>query len=278
MLRPLPTAPCSTLLLLLLLLAACNDAPAPRPSAFEAGGVSRADSSGYYRIGGSGPVLLLGVAYAGGLGEAELRGRLDALEGAGGNYLKYFPPARGSQLATLLRLTDERGIVLEVVPRPADRLPATYGHLIVSPVADGPLARANVAVDVAQFNGMIMDGLPAVAINGFGERQFNAVRAARSVGRQLNTLLLRPAAHILPFADAQRARAVTDPRGNYAIYLPGQGAVTVRLDGRQHRRRVTVVGHLGTRRSEVLEPPYDPEFTLESREPRGGWMLITRMD
>jgi len=38
--------------------------------------------------------------------------------------------------------------------------------------------------------------------------------------------------------------------------------------------RVTVIGYLGTQKSEILRPPYNSSFTLYTKEPRGGWMVI----
>ena len=69
--------------------------------------------------------------------------------------------------------------------------------------------------------------------------------------------------------------AARDSANNYAIYLDGPRTVKVRLDTkRQVPLRVSVIGYLGTRRSEVLQPPYGSLFELSSEDERGAWLVI----
>jgi hypothetical protein len=85
---------------------------------------------------------------------------------------------------------------------------------------------------------------------------------------------LRPAPDLL-LEDDSEAIAATDGKGNYLIYLPGAGSVNLAPDWEEQLPvKVTVVGYLGTQRSELMEPPYGDSFRLYTEEDRGGWMLL----
>ena len=71
------------------------------------------------------------------------------------------------------------------------------------------------------------------------------------------------------------ALAARTEEGTTLIYLSGEDEVSIRLPaGNSGSHRVSVIGYLGTRRSERLDPPYDSILTLRSNEPRGGWLLL----
>ncbi|MEM9528199.1 MAG: hypothetical protein AAGA31_16420, partial [Bacteroidota bacterium] len=73
--------------------------------------------------------------------------------------------------------------------------------------------------------------------------------------------------------------AAKDKKGNILIYLPTAGEVIVRPGlKKQVPIKFTVIGYLGTQRSETLQPPYQEEFRLFTEEERGGWMLLELLE
>ena len=129
-----------------------------------------------------------------------------------------------------------------------------------------------------QFNRAILAGSGVVAYTALSQRALNSIRAVRAVQRLVDPTRVTVDSTRLGKDNSAGTVAATDHAGNYLLYIPRQGRVSVRLDSAQIERKVTVVGRLGTQRSEVLRPPYTSNFTLESRDPEGGWMVITRSE
>ena len=125
------------------------------------------------------------------------------------------------------------------------------------------------------FQASLLDGHGRLALEQFTQAGLNAIRAARTVERHLPFHTIFKSEEILSENNPTGARSGTDGQGNYLIYIPTSGRVNLKLgDDRQGARRVTVVGHMGTQRSEVLRPPYDSTFTLLSNDEHGGWMIV----
>lgn len=136
------------------------------------------------------------------------------------------------------------------------------------------------AISVASFNRKLMGGAnaafhrPPPNGNGLNGAAQASIRGVRVVAQHLKFWNLRPAPDFL-LDDDTEARAATDGQGNYLVYLPRAGAVNLVPDwAEQVPVRVTVVGYLGTQRSELLEPPYGDSFRLYTEEERGGWMIL----
>jgi hypothetical protein len=135
-------------------------------------------------------------------------------------------------------------------------------------------------MDIQAFNQTVLSGQPVVAHpappngNGINGRALASIRGIRVVERILDIRALEPAPEI--FGDVETvASAGTDGKGNYLIYMPTAGSVEIFPAVEEHSSvRVTVVGYLGTQRSEVLKPPYGDSFRLFTEEPRGGWMIL----
>lgn len=134
---------------------------------------------------------------------------------------------------------------------------------------------------IAGYNRSILAGAAAVqhasppAGDGYSGATLANIRSIRTVEKYFNFWDLKPAMYILPDAVPNSAYAATDGRNGYLLYLPTAGAVDLRLNIRPEvPLRVTVIGYLGTQKSEVLRPPYGNSFTLFTEEPRGGWMVI----
>ena len=90
---------------------------------------------------------------------------------------------------------------------------------------------------------------------------------------------LTPAPEILLDGTTASATAAKDDRGNYVIHLAEPSRLRVKLATRgQPRLRFTVVGYLGTQRSEVLEPPYGSVFELSTEDERGAWLVLRRLE
>jgi hypothetical protein len=135
-------------------------------------------------------------------------------------------------------------------------------------------------MDIASLNQAVLNGQPVVAHpappygNGINGRALASIRGIRVVERILKFRDLEPANEIFGDVDTP-ATAGTDGKGNYLIYMPTAGSVEIFPAVEEHTSvRVTVVGYLGTQRSEVLEPPYGDSFRLFTEEPRGGWMIL----
>ena len=140
-------------------------------------------------------------------------------------------------------------------------------------------ARARAVSGLRPFHALLLAGAGRVAFDDFNQAALNALRGIRTVERHVNFWELTEDAGLLGADNPTGAHAAADANENYVIYIPTTGNVTVRFrDGRQVPRRVTVVGHLGTQRSEVLRPPYGRTFTLLSNDERGGWMLIEPLE
>ncbi len=135
-------------------------------------------------------------------------------------------------------------------------------------------------INVARFNERILGGA-AIAFhrpkpngNGMNGLAQASIRGIRVVERHLKFHELKPAPELL-LEDDTEATAATDGKGNYLIYLPSAGQVNLSPDWEsQGPVDVTVVGYLGTQRTEVLQPPYGDSFTLSTKEEKGGWMIL----
>jgi len=135
-------------------------------------------------------------------------------------------------------------------------------------------------INVARFNRRLISGEPVAYHrpkpngNGMNGSAQTSIRGARIVERHLNFWDLRPAPEIL-LDEESVASAATDGNGNYLMYLPGAGAVNLSPDWEEQVPvRVTVVGYLGTQKSELLQPPYGDSFQLFTEEAKGGWMIL----
>jgi hypothetical protein len=135
-------------------------------------------------------------------------------------------------------------------------------------------------INVAIFNRKLLRGAstafhrPEPQGNGLNGAAQASIRGVRVVEQHLKFWDLRPAPDLL-LEDDSEAIAATDGKGNYLIYLPGAGSVNLAPDWEEQLPvKVTVVGYLGTQRSELLEPPYGDSFRLYTEEDRGGWMLL----
>lgn len=150
--------------------------------------------------------------------------------------------------------------------------------LIIPEVLDhGEIA----AEGIAGFNRSVLAGAAAVRHaslpkgEGFTSPALTSIRAVRTVENLLKFWDLRPAPEIIPGAAPNSVYAATDDENGYLLYLPTAGSVELQLDIKpQLPLRVTVIGYLGSQKSEILRPPYGDSFTLFTEEPRGGWMVI----
>lgn len=137
---------------------------------------------------------------------------------------------------------------------------------------------------IARFNRDLLAGVAAVRHhrppygNGFSGAALSSIRAIRTIEKRIRFWDLQPAQEVL--ADSLKdIYAAKDQKGNILIYIPTAGEIIIRPGlVRQVPIRVTVIGYLGTQRSEVLNPPYQEEFRLFTEEERGGWMLLELLD
>jgi hypothetical protein len=135
-------------------------------------------------------------------------------------------------------------------------------------------------MDIATFNKTVLSGQPVVSHpapphgNGINGLALASIRGIRVVERFFSFRDLQPASEIFGGAETL-ATASTDGEGNYLIYMPTAGSVEIFPAVEQHESvRVTVVGYLGTQRSEILERPFGDSFRLFTEEVRGGWMIL----
>ena len=209
--------------------------------------------AGYYAVNGV-PTLLLGFDLTTAALPMEQLLRLgDRLVANGGNYLR-LPPieAIGDDAREGYRLLESRGIVID-----------TADTLLLPSVNS-----------VAALNRQLLGGAAGGCYSLVTQRGLNNIRAIRTLERHVKFWDLSPAPAGIVVGNRGAMAAIT-PNHTYVAYLSAEGAVTLTFqDTLQEPRRVTVIGHLGTQRSEILEPPYDQRFTIQSNEERGGWMLI----
>lgn len=139
-------------------------------------------------------------------------------------------------------------------------------------------------MNIAAFNQAVLSGQSMVAHpappngNGINGLALASIRGIRVVERFFDFKDLQPAPEIFNSAETL-ATAGTDGKGNYLIYMPTAGSVEIFPAVEQHKSiRVTVVGYLGTQRSEVLERPFGDSFRLFTEEVRGGWMILKGQD
>jgi hypothetical protein len=135
-------------------------------------------------------------------------------------------------------------------------------------------------INVARFNQSLLQGAtvafhrPKPNGNGMNGIAQASIRGIRVVELHLKFQDLKPAPELL-LDDDTEAMAATDGNGNYLIYLPSAGQVNLSPDWNdQVPVNVTVVGYLGTQRTEVLQPPYGESFRLHTEEEKGGWMIL----
>lgn len=133
-----------------------------------------------------------------------------------------------------------------------------------------------------QFNQALLAGYaaanhaPEPLGNGFSGAALSSIRTVRNIEQSIKFWDLNPAPEIiLGETTPGLCYPAKDAEDNYLIYISGPGKVKVRLATEDQRRlRVTVIGYLGTRRSEILEPPYGPTFELTAEDDRGAWLLM----
>ncbi len=198
----------------------------------------------------------LGIYYGGTAPVESMRLPLKALRKAGGNLLVVGgDTTNGARLDSIRILAGKSGLRFLVTDRGA----------LPFPPADDP----------ATLVTSLLTGAPYTVVAGSAPSLLNAIRALRIVESRVDLPSSEPADNVTGNTSSGPARALVDAAGNYAIYLPGRGAVRLTLEDTTLTRRVTVVGYLGTQRSEILSPPYDRTMELTSAEERGGWLLIT---
>ena len=109
-------------------------------------------------------------------------------------------------------------------------------------------------------------------------RGLSAIRAARRVESLIKFWDLQPAPEILLDGNAPTTTAAKDSLGNYVVHLATPTRVRIRLNTQdQVPIRFTVIGYLGTQRSEVLQPPYGSVFELSTEDERGAWLVMRRL-
>jgi hypothetical protein len=127
---------------------------------------------------------------------------------------------------------------------------------------------------IADFHRELLMGTGAVVYTRFSQAALNSFRSVRTLEQHVSFAELHERKN-----EPENWTSRRTPDSTYLYYMPGGGEVVVSIDDAdQRRRRVIVVGHLGTQRAEVLEPPYASRFTLQSNDPRGGYLLITPID
>ena len=234
---------------------ACAPAP-PAPSASDPLTVEPwVQDTNYYTLAGE-PTLLLGFDLRGQPLDTNSLGPLTKqLAANGGNYLLLDGGALSTEsLHVLYGLGRELGV----------RIDTTTGIRGFAPAAS-----------VRAFSGDLLNGSPASGYRQPVQAALNSFRAVRTVERHVAFWNLDPDPSLLGGERPLGTFAAADSLNNYVIYIPERGAVTINFrDSSQVARRVTVVGYLGTQRSEILQPPYDRSFTLRSNEERGGWLII----
>ncbi|NJB85456.1 hypothetical protein GGR26_001201 [Lewinella marina] len=213
-----------------------------------------------YLAADGGAELLIGVdAYEERFPSVAFAQLIERLQANGGNYLRINPLYLDSaEVVQSLATVISRGMVVDTAS--------------VAPLA-------SVSRSVVGFNRKLLAGEGRVAYGNFSQAALNGLRAVRTVERHLPLSTVEARDDILGGDNPTGATAAADAAGNFLIYIPSEGQVTINLpdSSRQPRRRVTVVGHLGTQRSEILRPPYSKALTLLSNEAKGGWMIIERL-
>ena len=194
--------------------------------------------------------------------------------------------AQQARVDRLLRATAGRGNVIYNLDVPAPLyIPwmVYWARYLEERLPNSALVNAAVTspprLSVAGFNQAVLGGA-AVAYhrppphgNGMNGLALTSLRGIRTIERHLSFAELSPAPHLL--TNDSPARAAQDPAGNILIYLPTAGSVSVYPEWADEPTvDVTVVGYLGTQRTEVLEPPYGEQFTLYTDEDKGGWMML----
>lgn len=175
----------------------------------------------------------------------------------GGNYLKIESLPDGNAARQLMQFAGRRGVLLDT---------GQY---------DLPV---QLVSSVNGFNRALLGGYGVIAYDRYAQAALNSIRAARTVGQLIAFPHLVAHDSLLVVSGAL---GLTDTVSNaYVLYTPRRGTVPVTLpDAGQYPRRVSVIGPLGTRRSEVLRPPYDRTFTLMAGDDSGGgWMVIAPLE
>ena len=213
--------------------------------------------SNYFTLDGKPEVLLGFVLPEGTVDTQTVTSLIERIDGAGGNYLGVPTRMVSDSSATSWRnRANKFGVVFDTL----------------SPGA----SLASVSPGISDFNLAVLAGSPAQALTSVTPAALNAIRGIRVVERHLRFSELEVDPELLVGDRPPATLAARDSSGNYLIHIGGEGAVNVRFaDEAQVPRRVTVIGYLGTQRSEILRPPYGRTFTLVSEEARGGWMLIS---
>ena len=107
---------------------------------------------------------------------------------------------------------------------------------------------------------------------------YTAIRAIRNIERDFKFWDLTPAPEIMVNPFDQTATPAKDKLGNYLIHIAHPTTVKIKLDTEDQKSiRVTVIGYLGTRRSEILHPPYGSEFEISTEDEQGAWLLMQRI-
>jgi hypothetical protein len=210
----------------------------------------RTSAPGYYTLDGQRKLLLGMDLSEEPLDEPGLIAHINALKAARGNLLI---------VADSLRTTAYFAV--------QQRRAAKNGVALLTQANSPEVARVSKLTD---FHQQLLAGAGGVVYTHAGPSLLNSFRTVQTVEQLVAFSSLEP-----PADQPEASFTRYSPTGIYLRYMPTTGQVRVTLpDGQQIRRRVTVVGHLGTQRSEILEPPYDPSFTLTSREENGGYLLI----
>jgi hypothetical protein len=140
---------------------------------------------------------------------------------------------------------------------------------------------------IRRFNRNVIGGLAAVRHhrpptgNGLNAMALNSIRAIRTIEQQLKFWELSATTTSIRVSTAAgEAYTATNQRGDYLIYFPGPGRIDLTLPPTQSQKsyEVSVIGYLGTQRKETLTPPYDPSFSIFTKEEKGGWMLLKQVE
>lgn len=247
-----------TLLLALVLLCfvSCEDRRQQSPDLVAIPVEKWSEDSSYSTVAGQ-PALLLGFDLRTDTFDfVRWRDVVKTIGKSGGNYLRIDTSGIASdELVQLYEIASGAGVVLDT------------GNAI-----DG--TALSVASSVNQFNRYLLAGSRGAVFTEYDQRKLNALRGLRTVHRRMPMWTLSMDTSILGDLNYSAVTAAGNGRGSYLIYAATVGRINLTLDAEQVPRRVSVVGHLGTQRSEILRPPYDRHFSLLSNEERGGWILI----
>ena len=182
-------------------------------------------------------------------------------------------PVSGEEVPHLIeQLRRNGGNYLRLPNLPDEQYRLSGGSVYLDTLARFPVP---VVQNARELMEVLLAGQGGATLPVMTPAALNTLRAVRTIERTMDvTTLVRDDARLVG-DNRVGALAGSDDLENLLLYIPQAGTVRVRLGSGYHGpRRVSVIGRLGTRRSEVLMPPYDTVVSLQSNDPEGGWMLI----